>query len=38
MQSLRLEWINPADLSDNPANWRRHPQKQRSTLEILMKE
>lgn len=22
---LRLEWRSPAELTENPANWRRHP-------------
>ncbi len=25
---MRLEWLNPADLDDNPANWRLHPEAQ----------
>jgi hypothetical protein len=23
---LRLEWRSPAELAENPANWRRHPE------------
>ncbi len=25
---LRLEWRSPAELAENPANWKRHPQAQ----------
>jgi len=25
--NLRLEWRSPAELAENPANWRRHPDK-----------
>lgn len=30
--SLRLEWRDPADLNDNPKNWRTHPQEQIDSL------
>jgi len=29
---LRLEYLDPADLGANPANWRTHPAKQLSAL------
>ncbi len=29
---LRLEWRSPAELTENPANWRRHPESQLSAL------
>jgi hypothetical protein len=27
-RALRLEWVDPSTLGENPANWRRHPQAQ----------
>ena len=27
-----MEWVNPATLGDNPANWRRHPESQMAAL------
>lgn len=30
--SLRLEWRDPAELNDNPKNWRTHPQEQIDSL------
>lgn len=30
--ALRLEWRSPAELVENPANWRRHPEAQLSAL------
>lgn len=30
--SLRLEWRSPAELAENPANWRTHPQQQIAAL------
>jgi hypothetical protein len=35
---LRLEWMDPADLRANPANWRTHPPGQRLALSAAMKE
>src|SRR5262245_54175158 len=35
---LRLEWLDPVDLADNPANWRRHPQAQLSALTDVLAE
>ena len=29
---LRLAWMSPAELAENPANWRRHPELQLSAL------
>lgn len=29
---LRLEWRSPAELAENPANWRRHPEGQVKAL------
>ena len=29
---LRLEWRSPAELAENPSNWRRHPESQISAL------
>ena len=29
---LRLEWRSPAELAENPANWRRHPANQIAAL------
>lgn len=37
-QPLRLEWIDPATLSDNPANWRMHPQAQLSAVEAVLED
>jgi len=36
--SLRLEWIDVADLEANPANPRRHPVRQRKALEAVLKD
>src|SRR5262249_15733672 len=33
---LRLEWRHPAELDDNPANWRRHPDAQFSALSDVL--
>ena len=30
--SLRLEWRSPAELAENPRNWRRHPRQQLAAL------
>jgi hypothetical protein len=35
---LRLEWLSPAELAENPANWRRHPEGQRAALEGILDE
>ena len=35
---LRLEWRTPAELADNPANWRRHPEKQIAALTDVIAE
>jgi hypothetical protein len=29
---LRLEWLDPAQLADNPANWKYHPPEQRAAF------
>lgn len=31
-QPLRLEWRSPAELAENPRNWRRHPEAQQAAL------
>jgi hypothetical protein len=31
-RSLRLEWVTPDSVADNPKNWRRHPELQLSAL------
>lgn len=33
---LRLEWIDPATLDDNPQNWRYHPQTQLAALDDVL--
>jgi len=33
---LRLEWLDPKDLADNPRNWRTHKDKQASTLKAAI--
>ena len=33
---LRLEWLDPAELADNPANWRVHPDAQLRALEDII--
>lgn len=38
MNNLRLEYLDPADLSANPANWRTHPKNQTSTLKDVISE
>jgi len=35
---LRLEWLTPAELAENPANWRRHPEAQLSALTDTLAE
>jgi hypothetical protein len=37
-KSLRLEWIDPADLNENPSNWRRHPEPQAKALAAAISE
>ena len=36
--SLRLEWIDPAELQANPLNWRHHPNEQAESLEAAIRE
>jgi ParB-like chromosome segregation protein Spo0J len=38
MPELRLEWRSPAELAENPANWRRHPESQLSALTDIIAE
>lgn len=38
MANLRLEWLNAADLKDNPRNWRRHPPAQAQALKELLED
>src|SRR5690349_2130741 len=33
---LRLEWRTPAELAENPKNWRMHPQAQVAALEDVL--
>lgn len=35
---LRLEWRSPAELAENPANWRTHPDNQLAALTDVMAE
>jgi len=35
---LRLEWRTPAELADNPANWRKHPEAQTAPLAQAIRE
>lgn len=35
---LRLEWRSPAELAENPANWRRHPDAQTAALADVIAE
>jgi hypothetical protein len=34
--SLRLEWLSPSELAENPSNWRRHPEGQQAALEGIL--
>jgi hypothetical protein len=36
--TLRLEWLSPAELVENPRNWRSHPAHQLSALADLISE
>lgn len=36
--TLRLEWRSPAELADNPRNWRTHPPEQEAALQGAMTE
>ena len=38
LPSLRLEWRSPAELAENPRNWRRHPATQLAALADVMAE
>jgi DNA modification methylase len=35
---LRLEWLSPSELAENPANWRRHPDAQLTALTDVIGE
>lgn len=35
---LRLEWRSPAELAENPRNWRRHPAEQTAALADVLSE
>jgi hypothetical protein len=37
-ESLRLEWRSPAELAENPRNWRRHPESQQAALAGVLSE
>jgi hypothetical protein len=36
--ALRLEWRDPAELAENPRNWRRHPEPQMAALTDVLAE
>jgi DNA modification methylase len=36
--ALRLEWRSPAELTENPKNWRRHPTHQIAALSDVIRE
>lgn len=36
--TLRLEWLSPAELAENPSNWRRHPNAQLAALTDVIAE
>jgi len=36
--SLRLEWRSPAELAENPRNWRTHPEAQQAALAGVLSE
>lgn len=38
MSDLRLEYLDPRDLADNPANWRKHPSSQTKALKDVVAE
>ena len=35
---LRLEWLSPAELAENPRNWKDHPEAQLHNLRDVLKE
>lgn len=37
-ESLRLEWRSPAELAENPKNWKQHPEAQLAALADVIKE
>ena len=37
-QTIRLEWLDPKELTPNIKNWRRHPENQRAALEGVIEE
>src|SRR5208282_3910492 len=36
--TLRLEWLDPKELAENPGNWKKHPAQQLSALNDLLGE
>jgi len=38
MGELRLEWMRPSELKDNPRQWRSHPPRQREALAAALRE
>jgi DNA modification methylase len=36
--ALRLEWLDPKELAENPGNWKKHPTQQLGALEDLLGE
>ena len=37
-ESLRLAWMSPEQLAENPANWRTHPEAQKTALDGALRE
>jgi hypothetical protein len=37
-EKLRLEWLDAAELQDNPGNWRLHPYAQEAALRDAKQE
>lgn len=38
MPELRLEYLDPSQLNENPANWRMHPSSQIEALQDVMQD
>jgi hypothetical protein len=36
--TLRLEWMDPATLKDNPSQWRKHPESQLQSLQAVLQD
>jgi hypothetical protein len=37
-ETLRLAWMSPEELAENPANWRTHPETQKAALDGVLRE